>query len=103
MSRFRTADGYVSHKGFAHLPEVGDSISGEIQLGGSIGSGNASSRVSGISDRRISQIQEGDLVTGTINIAHERVHMLSTIQEEDRAEEKKAIVCVHLFLTGSLT
>jgi len=101
MSRFRTADKYISHRGFAHLPDVGDNIPGVSQPEGSLESGSTSGRILGVSGRRVSQLQEGDLVTGTIDITHERVHMLSMIREEDRAEEKKAMVCVCSSLTDS--
>jgi len=96
MSRFRTADKYISQKGFAHLPDVGDNIPGVSQPEGSLESGSTSSRVSGISNRRTSQLQEGDLITGTIDVTHERTHMLSMIRGEDREDEKKAMVCACL-------
>jgi hypothetical protein len=91
MSRFRTADDYISRSGFAHLPAIGDIVPELLQPEGSV----TSSRVPGISARRASQLQEGDLVTGTIDITHERVYMLP-VTREDHAEERKAMVCFNL-------
>jgi len=88
MSRFRIADEYVSHcEEFARLPTAGGSIPGVSQPGSSLESGSTSSRVPGVSSRRVSQLQEGGLVTGTIDIAHERIHMLSMAREEDKGQE----------------
>jgi hypothetical protein len=96
MSRFRTADDYVSRSGFAHLPAIGDTVPELLQPEGSV----TSSRVPGISARRASQLQEGDLVTGTIDITHERVYMLP-MTREDHAEERKAMVCINLSLVDT--
>ena len=98
MSRSRVTDGYISSKGFAHLPRIGDSVPGESQLRGSLDSGSVSSRFSGISSRRAAQLEEGDLITGTIDITHERAYMLA-ICDEDRTEERKALVRTYLFLS----
>jgi len=103
MSRFRVTDGYTSQKGFAHLPKVGDSVPGISQPRGSLDSGSISSRFSGISSRRAAQLEEGDLITGTIDITHERAYMLPPIQDEDRADEKKALVCTRFSLVDDST
>jgi len=103
MSRFRTRDNYVSQKGFANLPGVGGIVLGESQPRGSLESGSTSSRVSGVSSQRGSKLQEGDLITGTINLVHERAYMLPAIRDEGRAEEKKAMVCAYLSLADDPT
>lgn len=85
---FRAADNYISQKGFAHLPKIGDNIPAVFQPEGSI----TPSRVSPTFGQHASKLQEGDLVTGSIDIAHERVHMLPSIRDEGHAEQKKALV-----------
>lgn len=92
MARFCAADNYLSHEGFAHFPSIGDSIQGIPQV-------KDGSCVSGISPQGASQLEEGDLVTGTIDIAHEHAHMLSVSQHEDCTEEKKQMVCAYSPLT----
>jgi len=92
MSKFRITDSYVSQKEFARLPKIGDSAPQELQPRGSLDSGSISNRLSGISSQCAAQIEEGDLVSGTIDITHERAYMLPVILDEDRAEEKKALV-----------
>jgi hypothetical protein len=103
MSEARVTAGYISQKGFAHLPEIGDSIPRESQSRGSLDSRSTSARFSGISSRRAAQLEEGDLITGTIDITHERAYMLPTIRDEDRAEEKKALVCNYFSLVDDPT
>jgi hypothetical protein len=79
LSGFRIVDGYISRKGFAHLPVVGDIDPGGTQFEG------------GLTSTRISPPQ-GDLVMGTIDATHERAYMLPAIRDEDHTEEKRAVV-----------
>ena len=103
MSEPRVTAGYISLKGFAHLPKIGDSVPGVSQPRSSLDSGSISSRFSGISSRRAAQLEEGDLITGTIDITHERAYMLPAIRDEDCAEERKALVWICLFLADNPT
>jgi len=50
--------------------------------------------------RRGDSLQEGDLVTGTIDIANERAYMVAP---NNRAGRDEALVRVCLFLTDRLT
>ena len=102
MSRSCVTKGYISLKGFAHLPKIGDSVPGEPQPRSSLDSGSVSSRFSGISSRRAAQLEEGDLITGTIDITHERAYMLPAIRDEDHTEEVKALVCTYFSLANTL-
>ena len=92
-------DRHISQKGFARLPKVGV-VPSVPQLKGSLdlGSGDTTSHLSAMSSRRTSRIEEGDLITGTIDITHERAHMLSAIQDPNRTLEKSELVCAHLSL-----
>lgn len=94
MSRFRTADDYISRAGFAHLLAIGHIVPGPPQPKGSA----TSSRALVISTRRASELQ-GDLVTGTIDITYERAYMLSVIRDEDRVQGKKTMVCGYFSLS----
>jgi hypothetical protein len=87
MSGSRITGGRISQKGFAHLPKIGDSVPGEPQPRGSLDLGSVSSCFSGISNGRAAQLEEGDLVTGMIDITHERAYMLPAIRGEDRVED----------------
>lgn len=67
----------------------------------SLSLGSASSRFSGASARRrCTPLQEGDLITGTVDISHERAYMVSAIRSEaeDQKAEKKALVCTYFSL-----
>lgn len=100
MSNIRPSDNFISQKGFAHLPEVGNSVPAESQEKGSLELGSTTGRVSGVSVRRQSKLQEGDLITGTVDISHERAHMLSAMRDEKHEREKRFLVCVYLPLAG---
>ena len=103
MSRFR--DNNISQKGFAHLPSIGDLVEEVVQPRGSLDSGTLSSRVSGISSRRGAKLLEGDLITGTVNVVHDRAYMLPAIRDPNRATEKEEVVrvCLHLGWHPKLT
>lgn len=72
-SRFRTTDGYVSQKGLAYSPGIDDTVPAQFQPRGSLEPRSTSSCVPGVSSQCASQLQEGDRITGAIDIAHERV------------------------------
>ena len=91
MSKFHAEDGHASREGIASLPNVGDPVPGLAQPKANL-DGSMSSRASGISDHWLSLVQEGDLITGTIDISHERAHM---VPPNDCAAEKKNVVCTH--------
>lgn len=90
MSRFR--DGLVSRKGFAPLPKIGDDVPGLVQPRGSL-DGSTSSCDSGISSRYIPLLEEGDLITGTVSITHDRICMLPAIRDGGHVAEERALVC----------
>lgn len=91
MSKFRAVDVFISQKGFSYLPKIG-SIAGGPQPNGSFDSGSISSHAS---NRRGHQLQEGDLITGTIDVVHERAHMLSAIRDNKHTEEREGLVCAY--------
>ena len=93
MSKFRTEDGRVLQEGFSSFPRVGNVVPGLAQSKGSLDE-STSTCVSEISSHRLSLLQEGDLITGMIDISQERVHMLPAIRDDDRAAEKQALVCL---------
>ena len=67
---------HLSQGRFASLPEIGN-IPGFSQAKASL---KASSTVSSISTKCDNRLQEGDLITGTINVAHERAHMVPAVR-----------------------
>lgn len=90
----------LSQEVFVSLPVIG-SIPGYRQPKGSRDS--TTSRLSGASaSKRGELLREGDLVTGTINVVHERAHMVPTVRNPNRQGEKAEIVCVHSFLVENL-
>ena len=91
MSKFRAEDGRVLQEGFLSLPKVDEVVSGSAQSKGRF-DGSTSSCVSELSSHRLSLLQDGDLITGTIDISQERLHMLPAIRDDDRAAEKQALV-----------
>ena len=92
MSRFRELDKHVSQGRFATLPQIGNAP--EIsQRACSLEEGSVSS-ASGVSSKRRKILHEGDLVTGTVDVAHKRAHMLAGMRAADRAVEKKDLVRV---------
>ena len=93
MSKFR--DGHVSQKGFVSLPKVGDAVPAISQPKGSLDFMSVSSHASSTSRHR-SMLPEGDLITGTISVSHERAHMLSAIQDSNHTAEKEDLVCTFL-------
>lgn len=93
MSRFYTADSRCSQHAFAFLPKVREDTPGVPQLKGSLRLGSAPSHTTGVC---VSHLQEADLVTGAIDITHERVHMLPATRDDNRAGEKKDMVCAYL-------
>jgi len=93
MSRFR--DNRLSQKGFAHLPAI-LGAPGFSQARGSLNASSTSSRVSGISAKQAARLQEGDLITGTINIAHKLVCMVPAVQSSKHTEEKTKVVCLFI-------
>ena len=94
MSRFR--DDCLSQKRFVHLPTIGG-VPGFSQARGSLNTSSASSQVSSISTKQAAQLQEGDLITGTINIANKQVCMVPTVQGSEHTEEKTKAVCLFIF------
>ena len=84
MVMFRRRGFHDSLK-LATLPE-------ETQIKGSL-DGDASSHVSAAFSRGDIRLEEGDLITGTIDISNERVYMVPPIQDSNRMDEKKALHC----------
>jgi hypothetical protein len=91
MSRFRVEDKHVSQGRFATLPQIGNApeISGRAC---SLEEGSVSS-ASGVSSKLRQILPEGDLVTGTVDVVHERAHMLAAVRGAEKAGEKAALVC----------
>jgi hypothetical protein len=93
---------YVSQVGFSRLPHLREDIPEVVQPRGSL-QGSETSHASGASSRHVPHMQEGDLITGTIDLTHELAHMLPAIRDSSRAGEKEDMVCVHLSLDDNLT
>lgn len=87
--------GNMSQKRFASPLAIG-TIPGYRQPENSLDAPGTSSQVSGVSTARSDWLREGDLVTGIINVTHERAYMVSAIRNPERAEEKARLVCVNL-------
>ena len=90
---------YVSQGGFSRLPYLREDIPEVVQPRGSL-QGSETSGASGASSRHIPHMQEGDLITGTIDLTHELAHMLPVIRENSRTED---MVCARLSLDDNLT
>ena len=90
MSRFNADTKQLSQKKFADLPRIGE-IPGFVQAPSSLEGGSASD-VSEISTNRGNSLQEGDLVTGTVDIANQRVHMVSPAHN---AYHARKLVCTY--------
>lgn len=69
---------------------MGDIVTEEPQTESRL-SGATSRRVSPIAGGHASKLQEGDLITRTIDITHERVYMVPPPQGENCAEEREAL------------
>jgi len=100
MSKFK--DGHLSQAGFAHLPGIGDTVPEVSQLKGSIESGNASIHASPKSIKRAIRLEEGDLITGVVDITHEYAHMIPAIRAHKvDSDEKKLLVSAYLPLDNA--
>ena len=94
MSRFRAPDKHVSQGRFATLPQIGNAP--EISRRAcSLEEGSVSS-ASGVSSKCRNVLHGGDLVTGTVDVAHKRANMLAVVRTADKAGEKTAQVRVFL-------
>jgi hypothetical protein len=99
MSRFRTLDKHVSHSRFATLPQVGDAP--EVSRRACSLEEASVSSASGVSSKRRQTLHEGDLVTGTVDVAHERAQMLAAIRAADKEGEKRSLVRTFFLLLVS--
>ena len=80
MSMPRSGDHFFSQKRFARLPKIG-AVQAVRQPRGSLDSASHHSAVSSNHDLRI---EEGDLVTGIVDIAYERAHMMSAFRGQSK-------------------
>jgi len=96
MSYFR--DNRLLQKGFASLPNIGN-VLGFIQTRGSFDPPSTSGHLSSMAAIAHGVLlQEGDLITGTIDVAHEQAHMVPPIQNPKHEEEESKIVCPPILL-----
>jgi len=52
--------------------------------------------ISGPASRLGDWLQTGDLITGIINVKHERAYMVPAIRNPERAQEKAQVVYIRL-------
>ena len=64
------------------------------QLKGSLWSGHSTTHGSTKSAKRGIRLEEGDIITGVVDITHEHAHMIPAIRVDPR--EKEALVSTHL-------
>ena len=94
MAFFRIADGHISQARFSRLPavcgmEVVDQTPCSLES-------RSEASVSRSPSRQGVSLDEGDLVTGIVNIADDRAHMVPLIEDEGRSRERKASVRANL-------
>jgi len=100
MTYFNTNDKHISQSKFADIPSIGD-IGKFIQAPCSIESRSTSS-ISQIHSQHSESLQEGDLITGIIDITNECTYMVPTIQDASCSDEKEALVCAYAHLVDYL-
>ena len=95
MSRFLVEKEHVSQPRFTRIPPVGGAPA-VVQALCSLGGGSERTP-SFYSSQHGASLDEGDLVTGTVDISHERAHIVPAIRDGKRNAEKKALVRANFY------
>jgi len=101
MSRFQIDQRHWTQLALANIPGI-DGLDHYLQPRATPEPCNMDGAIPGATVKRAASLNEGDLVTGFIDINNQRAHMVSAIRNEGHALEKNELVHIYPFLADYL-